>query len=130
MIQTIIGGFLLVEIFFSPNNDDTTLDELNHAVEHFYLPHRYNDPFGNTTIVTFDSQNFLLIVKVEDPIGNVVTVGGIDYRLLQPFLVTDPNQNRSMVAFDVLGMVVGTAVMGKPEPATPEGDNLDGFNSI
>jgi RHS repeat-associated protein len=93
------------------------------------LPHRYNDPFGNTTIVTFDSQNFLLIIKVEDPIGNVVTVGGIDYRLLQPFLVMDPNQNRSMVAFDVLGMVVGTAVMGKPEPATPEGDNLDDFDS-
>ena len=116
-------------IFFSPNNDDTTLDELTYAVEHFYLPHRYKNPFGNTTIVTFDLENFLLIVKVEDPIGNVVTVGGMDYRLLQPFLVTNPNQNRSMVAFDVLGMVVGMAVMGKPDPANPEGDNLDHFNS-
>jgi RHS repeat-associated protein len=115
-------------IFFSPNNDDTTLDELTYAVEHFYLPHRYKNPFGNTTIVTFDLENFLLIVKVEDPIGNVVTASGIDYRLLQPFLITDPNQNRSMVAFDVLGMVVGAAVMGKPDPANPEGDNLDHFN--
>ncbi len=34
-----------------------------------------------------------------------------------------------MVAFDVLGMVVGTAVMGKPESANLEGDNLDNFNS-
>ena len=28
--------------------------------------------------------------------------------------MTDPNGNRSEVAFDALGMVVGTAVMGKP----------------
>jgi RHS repeat-associated protein len=116
-------------IFFSPNNDDTTLDELNHAVEHFYLPHRYKDPFENTTILTFDSQNFLIIIKIEDSIGNAVTVGGIDYRLLQPFLIMDLNQNRSMVEFDVLGRVVGTAIMGKPEPATEEGDNLDYFDS-
>ncbi len=26
----------------------------------------------------------------------------------------DPNRNRTAVAFDALGMVVGTAVMGKP----------------
>ena len=36
-----------------------------------------------------------------------------DYRVLQPRLMTDPNGNRSEVAFDTLGMVVGTAVMGK-----------------
>ena len=39
-----------------------------------------------------------------------------DYRVLQPRLVTDPNRNRTEVAFDTLGMVVGTAVMGKPLP--------------
>lgn len=39
----------------------------------------------------------------------------------------DPNRNRSAVAFDALGMVVGTAVMGKPPPAPAEGDSLDGF---
>ena len=38
-----------------------------------------------------------------------------DYRVLQPRLITDPNGNRTEVAFDALGMVVGTAVMGKPE---------------
>ena len=113
---------------YSPNINDTTLDELNHVINHFYLPRRYKNPFGNTTTVTYDSQNFLLIVKLEDPIGNVVTVEGIDYRLLQPSMVIDPNQNRSIATFDVLGMVVGTAVMGKPEPAIPEGDNLDDFN--
>ena len=38
----------------------------------------------------------------------------------------DPNRNRSAVAFDALGMVVGTAVMGKPAQAAVEGDSLDG----
>ena len=37
----------------------------------------------------------------------------------------DPNRNRTEVAFDALGMVVGTAVMGKPPPAPVEGDSLD-----
>ena len=91
--------------------------------------------------MTFDSTNDLLIIKFEDPVANIVTAGerdgisgditiqGIDYRLLQPSLVMDPNQNRSQVKFDVLGMVVGMAVMGKPESAIPEGDNLVDFNS-
>jgi len=50
-----------------------------------------------------------------------------DYRVLQPRLVSDPNRNRSEVAFDVLGMAVGTAVMGKALPAPQEGDLLAGF---
>lgn len=36
-----------------------------------------------------------------------------DYRVMQPKIVTDPNDNRTAVVFDILGMVVGTAVMGK-----------------
>src|SRR5262249_2448259 len=40
-------------------------------------------------------------------------------------LLTDPNGNRSAVAFDALGLVVGTAVMGKPGEHL--GDELLGF---
>ena len=36
-----------------------------------------------------------------------------DYRVLAPVLITDPNGNRAAVSFDALGMVAGTAVMGK-----------------
>ena len=43
--------------------------------------------------------------------------------------MTDPNGNRTEVAFDALGMVVGTAVMGKPMPAPVEGDSLAGFDA-
>ena len=57
----------------------------------------------------------------------MVSVDHTDYRLLKPSLVTDANQNRSAVKFDVLGLVVGTALMGKGLPATKEGDNLEGF---
>ena len=48
-----------------------------------------------------------------------------DYRVLQPFRVTDPNGNRAEVAFDTLGLVAGTAVMGKATEtrATPWSDS-------
>src|SRR5439155_15884131 len=62
-----------------------------------------------------------------DSIGNRVTVHVNDYRVLQPRLVSDPNRNQTEVAFDTLGMVVATAVMGKPQPAPVEGDSLTGF---
>ena len=39
-------------------------------------------------------------------------------------LMTDPNGNRREVAFDTLGMVVGTAVMGKA--GRTQGDSLPG----
>src|SRR5262249_50597477 len=47
-----------------------------------------------------------------DALGNRTTAEH-DYRVLKPFLIADPNGNRSRVAFDTLGMVVGTALMGK-----------------
>jgi hypothetical protein len=42
--------------------------------------------------------------------------------VLQPAEVTDPNGNRAAVAFDVLGLVAGTAVMGKTSESL--GDSL------
>jgi RHS repeat-associated protein len=111
--------------FYSPNISDTAEQELTHAREHFFLPQRYRNPFGQTSTVTYDGYD-LLMVETRDPLGNCVTSDN-DYRVLQPTLVTDPNHNRSAVAFDALGMVVGTAVMGKPEENL--GDSLTGFKS-
>jgi len=109
--------------FHSPNSADTATQELTHARQHFFLPQRYCDPFGQTSTVSFDGYD-LLMVETRDALGNCVTSDN-DYRVLQPTLMTGPNGNRSTVAFDVLGMVVGTAVMGKPEDNL--GDSLDGF---
>ena len=132
------------KIFFSPGSADTPAQELAYARQHFFLPHRYRDPFHTDAVstesfVSYDAYD-LLLRETRDALGNRVTVGertpdgaidpgkpGNDYRVLQPRLVTDPNRNRAAVAFDALGMVVGTAVMGKPEENL--GDSLDGFNA-
>ncbi len=92
------------------------------AADHFYLPSQYADPFGNKTTIRYDAYD-LLLLETEDALQNKTTAGerdaqgnitsGNDYRVLQPALVTDMNDNHSAVAFDALGMLVGTAVRGK-----------------
>lgn len=111
---------------FSPNPDDNAATESAQAQAHFYLPRRYRDPFGQNAFVDFDAHD-LLMVETRDALNNRVTVDANDYRVLQPRLVSDPNRNQTEVAFDTLGMVVGTAMMGKPLPAPAEGDSLAGF---
>ncbi len=89
--------------------------------EHFYLPIQTIDPFEQIHTTTYDNYN-LLTIQAEDPLGNTVGVDN-DYRVLQPQKLTDPNQNRTQVLFDALGMVVATAVMGKE--GENQGDVLD-----
>lgn len=131
-------------VFFSPGSADTATQELAHARQHFFLPHRTRDPFhtdavSTESLVAYDAYD-LLIVETRDALGNRVTVGerqpngdidpnkpGNDYRVLQPRRMMDLNRNRTEVAYDTLGLVVGTAVMGRPEENF--GDSLDGFNA-
>jgi RHS repeat-associated protein len=123
-------------VFYSPDGDDDHGAELRYARQHFFLPCRFRDPFGSTTAVTYDHHD-LLVSQTRDPLGNLVTagerdtgnqltIGGNDYRVLAPHLVSDPNRNRSAVAFDTLGRVCGAALMGKPEQQL--GDSLDGLD--
>ena len=112
--------------FFSPDPGDAPATELAEARTHFFLSRRTRDPFGQSAVVDHDAL-VLLMAETRDPLDNRITVEANDYRVLQPRLVSDPNRNRSEVAFDVLGMVVGTAVMGKAAPAPVEGDSLSGF---
>lgn len=125
------------QVFYSPGENDSPADEFDAAREHFFLPRRFTDPFAKTTTITYDDHD-LLPLDAKDPLGNHVTAGerdtddtvvqaGNDYRVLKPRVVMDPNRNRTAVAFDILGLVVGTAVQGKPAPETAEGDTLDGF---
>jgi RHS repeat-associated protein len=122
-------------VLYSPDDGDTPAQELAHALSHFFLPYRFVSPFGATTTVTYDSHDFL-VLQTRDQLGNAITAGardaagaivenGNDYRVLQAAKLMDANRNRSAVAFDALGEVVGTAVMGKPEESL--GDSLDGF---
>jgi RHS repeat-associated protein len=93
----------------------------------FYQPVAFTDPWGNSTAVIYDSYS-LLTKQTTDALGNKTSALS-DYRAMLPYLVTDANGNQSQAAFDALGMVVGTAVMGKAPPALPEGDSLAGFQA-
>ena len=128
--------------FFSPGSADTSAQESAFARKHFFLPHRTRDPFHTDafrmeSFITYDRYD-LLMLDTRDALDNRVTAGertpagdidpnapGNDYRVLQPRVVMDPNRNRTAAVFDALGMVVGVALMGKPEEKL--GDALDGF---
>ena len=128
-------------VFYSPGSNDTPAQERAFARKHFFLPIRFRDPFYTDTVSTesriqYDAYD-LSVVQSEDALGNKVSAGvrdlsqtltqsSIDYRVLQPRLLMDPNRNQTSVTFDALGMVVATAVMGKPEEHL--GDSLDGLD--
>jgi RHS repeat-associated protein len=113
------------QAFYSPNPGDPAAAEIAFAQAHFLLPHRYQDPFGNNSIVAYDAKYNLLLVSTHDAVGNE-TSAEHDYRVLQPKMVTDPNDNCTEARFDALGMLAGTAVRGKA--ASPvEGDSFDTF---
>jgi RHS repeat-associated protein len=117
-------------VFLSPNSNDTAAQELVYARKHFFLPHRFRDPFHTNAVstesfVTYDDDK-LLMVETRDAVGNRVTAQN-DYRVLQPSLITNPNRNRVVVAFDALSMVVATAVMGKESEHL--GDLLEDFDA-
>jgi hypothetical protein len=112
-------------IFYSAEESDDAKEELAHALRHFFLPHRYRDAFGNVATVAYDPHD-LAPAETEDPVGNIVRAD-LDYRVLSPRLITDPNGNRSEVAFDALGLVAGTALMGKIGENL--GDSLDGVTA-
>jgi RHS repeat-associated protein len=123
--------------YLSPNQTDSPSEELAYARLHFFQPCRLVTPFGQQSTVQYDRYN-LLPIEVGDSLGNRTTAGeraplageplvrsGLDYRVLQPVLVMDANRNRTAVAFDALGMVTASAVMGKPEESL--GDSLAGL---
>jgi RHS repeat-associated protein len=114
--------------FFSPGPADDAAAELAHALAHFFQPHRFRDAFHRPgfeteAVLAYDAHD-LAVVETRDALGNA-TQAVHDYRVLQPRLLTDANGNRSEAAFDALGLVVGTAAMGKPGEAL--GDSLLGF---
>ncbi len=132
--------------FYSADATHSPAQELAYARQHFFLPVRYRDAFHTNsisaeTVVRYDPYD-LLLEETLDPLGNRVTVGqrhvdptqplvspGQDYRLLRPVLMMDPNRNQAAVAVDILGMVVGTAIAGKPEESPIPGDSLAGFDA-
>lgn len=110
-------------IYYSAGDADTPAQELAAAEAHYFLPRRFIDPFGAISRVSYDLYD-LLAATATDAVNNVTSAVN-DYRVLQATSVTDPNANQAQVAVDLLGMVVGTAVMGKVTEHL--GDSLTGF---
>ncbi|QWC14702.1 hypothetical protein KKR89_09960 [Cellulomonas dongxiuzhuiae] len=115
--------------FYAPPGTDPTA-ELDTARRHFFLLRHQRSPFHlpgrpAETLVDHDLCD-LLPVRTTDAVGNVSTVEN-DYRVLAPTVLTDPNGNRTAVAFDALGLVVATAVTGKD--GTP-GDTVDDVDAL
>lgn len=114
--------------FFDPGVDvgdpaSTAAAELASARSHFYLPRCFADAFGQSARADYDAYD-LLITDTSDAVGNTVRAVN-DYRVLAPWEMTDANGNRSAVAFDLLGLVVASAIRGKA--GEPAGDRLDGI---
>ncbi len=109
--------------YLSAGDSDTPAQELSAAQTDFFLPLRFVDPLGSITRASYDAYS-LMSVTATDAVGNVTRAAN-DYRVLKPALITDQNGNRAQTAFDALGMVVGTAMMGKTTENL--GDSLTGF---
>jgi RHS repeat-associated protein len=112
-------------VFYSPGQADTPAVELAFARQHFFATYRVRDVLGNTALTLNDPYVFF-ITESSDALGNR-TLAEQNYRVLQPFRLIDPNGNRSEVAFDTLGMVVGSAIMGKV--GETQGDSLANFTA-
>jgi RHS repeat-associated protein len=108
-------------LFYSAN---PAAPDASYARAHFYLPQGSLDQWGNVSTVAHDDHD-LLLTQTIDAAGNT-TLAESNYRVLAPWLVTDPNLNRNGVRYDPLAMVTATAAMGKLLPdGTDEGDHLD-----
>lgn len=92
---------------------------------HFYQPISFTDLFGNKATVVYDDYRLFVVEEHTSTVAafDNVTSAVIDYRALQPVMLTDPNGDRNAVALNALGLVTATAVMGHAGAA--EGDTLD-----
>ena len=79
---TAIGGFRRRRKFYLPTAPASP-QEKNQALQHFFLPRRFEDPFGNASTVDYDSHDDLLVVQTTDAANNVITAAN-DYRVLAP----------------------------------------------
>jgi RHS repeat-associated protein len=109
------------QLTYAPSSASSAVD---YAQAHFYQPVGALDPWNNLSTVSYDDHT-LLCVQTQDPVGNIV-VAQNNYRVLGPWLTTDPNLNLNGVRYDALGQITATAAMGKSLPGnTYQGDYLD-----
>ncbi|HET6255333.1 MAG TPA: SpvB/TcaC N-terminal domain-containing protein [Puia sp.] len=80
----------------------------------FLSPYQYLDPYNYPTTVGFDN-HWLVIISTTDALNNTTTGSLLDYRILLPQTITDPNGNATDFKYDRLGLLVAIAMRGKGE---------------
>ncbi len=96
------------------------------ALNRFYSPVSYTDPYGAITRVKYYGTYFLFIEETEDVLGNKSGVEIFNFRTLSAQRMRDINGNLSEAIADELGLVKAMAVMGKGS----EADELTGLSEI
>jgi len=84
------------------------------AAQPFLLPYQYLDALGSATTIAYDV-HWLLPVSTTDALANSTTAAPMNYRVLSPGTLTDPNGNATDFQYDGLGLLVGIALRGKGE---------------
>lgn len=116
------GGYLLMDGYYWVPSATTQYDAL-----HFYLPVAFTDIAGNSTQVFYDNTYYLFIEKIIDSLNNENAVPGFNYRVLQPYILRDENDNLTAVRFDELGWATKAFFIGKR--GVDQGDEFD-FNVV
>lgn len=112
------GGYIFADGYFWIPSPTAQFD-----TAHFYLPLSFTDTFGHTTQVQYDAAYHLFIEKTTDALGNQSLVKKFNYRVLQPYMMQDSNDNLAAVRFDALGMPVNSFAIGKK--GIDAGDEFD-----
>ena len=99
------------------------------AHQHFFLPERYTDPFGNVTKLSFDRKYDLFVESSIDALKNIIRIAQFDYRVLAPREMVDINGNHTEAVFDILGLPIAIAIKGKPIDGRWQGDDLKDFKA-
>jgi len=82
-----------------------------HPADGFYNFSREVRADGGETQYTYDEPHFLTLTEIHDALGNH-TSAELDYNVVAPFLITDPNDNVSEVLYDPLGAVMVSTFQG------------------
>ncbi len=89
-----------------------------HGSSEFYLPSSSEDADNGRVELTYDRYN-LVLTEITSVLykegGSPVqskTSSQIDYHLLAPYIITDPNKNVQQVSYDPLGIVILSTIYG------------------
>ena len=115
------GGFLNFENLWWRSSGKAVFEPAK-----FYQPIEQIDPYGQVYKMGYDAYHLAMLETETSIHGKTIrSQGRINYRTLQPDLLTDPNGNRQELLSDPLGMVIAAAVMGKV--GGNDGDSLAGY---